>query len=106
MEDWALIRELDAEGLPKAQIAKRLAISLWLESITWFRENVKSLRPLYRAAGSCGPVDVGGGRRRPVRFVVSAQADPAQGRDRVVVAGAGDDRGALEVHDRADNPGA
>jgi hypothetical protein len=27
LEDWALIRSLDAEGVPKAQIAKRLAIS-------------------------------------------------------------------------------
>jgi hypothetical protein len=27
LEDWALIRRLDAEGVPKAQIAKRLAIS-------------------------------------------------------------------------------
>ena len=27
MEDWALIRRLDAEGVPKKQIAERLGIS-------------------------------------------------------------------------------
>jgi transposase len=99
LEDWALIRRLDREGVPKAQIAKRLGISRttvlkavmsdgppryertpqptsfasfeqrvrtlletepempatviaervgWSGSITWFRESVKSLRPLYR----------------------------------------------------------
>ena len=99
MEDWALIRGLDAEGVPKARIANRLGISRttvgkavasdapptyertpqptsftafearvrvlletepdmpatviaervgWSGSITWFRENVKLLRPSYR----------------------------------------------------------
>ena len=99
MEDWALIRRLAGEGLPKAVIARRLGISRttvvkavassappcyvrsptqssfvvfearvrallerepqmpatviaervgWTGSITWFRENVKRLRPDYR----------------------------------------------------------
>lgn len=99
MEDWALIRRLAAEGVPKARIAERLGISRttvlkavrsesppryerapaessfasfeprvrallaetpdmpatvlaervgWSGSITWFRENVKRLRPLFR----------------------------------------------------------
>jgi hypothetical protein len=99
LEDWALIRRLAAEGVPKARIAGRLGISRttvvkavqsdsppkyerraaptsftpfetrvralleddpelpatvlaervgWEGSITWFRENVKRLRPVYR----------------------------------------------------------
>lgn len=99
MEDWALIRRLAAEGVPKARIAERLGISRttvvkavnsdappayvrtpketsfvvfeprvrvlleqtpdmpatviaervgWEGSITWFRENVKRLRPEHR----------------------------------------------------------
>lgn len=99
LEDWALIRRLAAEGVPKARIAERLAISRttvvkavrsdappryrrtptqtsflafeprvralleqtpempatvlaervgWTGSITWFRENVKQLRPEFR----------------------------------------------------------
>lgn len=99
MEDWALIRRLAAEGVPKARIAARLGISRttvgkavasdappryertpgptsfvsfearvralldaepempatviaervgWPGSITWFRENVKALRPDHR----------------------------------------------------------
>lgn len=99
MEDWALIRRLAAEGVPKKQIAERLGISRttvvkavassappkyvrrveatsfspfearvrelleefpdlpatvlaervgWSGSITWFRENVRRLRPEYR----------------------------------------------------------
>ena len=99
MEDWALIRRLAAEGVPKARIAERLGISRttvvkavesdsppryerrtsstsftpfearvralleddpelpavviaervgWTGSITWFRENVKRLRPEHR----------------------------------------------------------
>ena len=99
MEDWALIRRLAAEGVPKARIAERLGISRttvlkavrsesppqyeraptessfvafeprvrallaetpdmpatvlaegvgWSGSITWFRENVKRLRPQFR----------------------------------------------------------
>lgn len=99
MEDWALIRRLAAEGVPKARIAERLGISRttvaravgsdsppryertsaptsfspfeqrvralleddpelpavviaervnWAGSITWFRQNVKRLRPEHR----------------------------------------------------------
>ena len=99
MEDWALIRRLAAEGVPKARIATRLGISRttvvkavasdappryvrtpvetsfvvfearvralladepempatvlaervgWTGSITWFRQNVKRLRPEFR----------------------------------------------------------
>jgi transposase len=99
LEDWALIRRLAAEGVPKARIAERLGISRttvlkavradgppryertptessfvvfeprvrallaetpdmpatvlaervgWHGSITWFRENVKRLRPQFR----------------------------------------------------------
>ena len=99
MEDWALIRRLAAEGVPKARIAERLGISRttvvkavqsdappryerraaptsftpfearvralleddpelpavviaerveWTGSITWFRENVRRLRPEHR----------------------------------------------------------
>jgi hypothetical protein len=99
LEDWALIRRLAAEGVPKARIAERLGISRttvlkavrsdappryerspvetsfvafearvravlkqtpdmpatvlaervgWPGSITWFRENVKRLRPEFR----------------------------------------------------------
>ncbi|GAB3795088.1 hypothetical protein GCM10028798_03230 [Humibacter antri] len=99
MEDWALIRRLAAEGVPKARIAERLGVSRttvlkavrsesppryervatessfvafesrvrvllaetpdtpatvlaervgWSGSITWFRENVKRLRPQFR----------------------------------------------------------
>ena len=99
MEDWALIRRLAAEGVPKARIAERLGISRttvaravgsdsppryertsaptsfspfeqrvrtlleddpelpavviaervdWTGSITWFRQNVKRLRPEHR----------------------------------------------------------
>ncbi|GAA1963698.1 IS21 family transposase [Microbacterium deminutum] len=99
LEDWALIRRLAAEGVPKARIAERLGISRttvvkavkseappryerraastsftpfearvrvlleddpeipatviaerveWSGSITWFRENVKRLRPEHR----------------------------------------------------------
>lgn len=99
MEDWALIRRLAAEGVPKAQIARRLGVSRttvvkavasgappryerraaptsftpfearvrallaeepelpavvmaervgWTGSITWFRQNVKRLRPEHR----------------------------------------------------------
>jgi hypothetical protein len=99
LEDWALIRRLAAEGVPKAQIARRLGVSRttvvkavgtdappcyvrrpaatsftpfearvramlaeepelpavviaervgWTGSITWFRENVKRLRPEHR----------------------------------------------------------
>ena len=99
MEDWALIRRLAAEGVPKKQIAERLAISRttvvkavastsppkyerrtaatsfspfearvrallvehpempatvlaervgWSGSITWFRDNVRRLRPEHR----------------------------------------------------------
>jgi hypothetical protein len=99
LEDWALIRRLAAEGVPKARIAERLEISRttvvkavqsespphyerratstsftpfearvralleddpelpavviaervgWAGSITWFRENVKRLRPEHR----------------------------------------------------------
>ena len=99
MEDWALIRRLAAEGVPKARIAERLGISRttvikavqsesppryerratstsftpfearvralldddpelpavviaervgWTGSISWFRENVKRLRPEHR----------------------------------------------------------
>jgi hypothetical protein len=99
LEDWALIRRLAAEGVPKARIAERLAISRttvvkavqsespphyerratstsftpfesrvralleddpelpavviaervgWTGSITWFRQNVKRLRPEHR----------------------------------------------------------
>ena len=99
LEDWALIRRLAAEGVPKARIAERLGISRttvlkavrsesppqyeraptessfvafeprvrallaetpdmpatvlaervgWSGSITWFRENVKRLRPQFR----------------------------------------------------------
>ena len=99
MEDWALIRRLAGEGVPKAQIAARLGISRttvikaaasdsppkyqrqpaptsftpfeplvrqllndtpdmpatviaervgWIGSITWFRENVRRLRPEHR----------------------------------------------------------
>lgn len=99
MEDWALIRRLAAEGVPKAVIARRLGISRttvvkavassappryersptessfvvfearvralleaepeipatviaervgWTGSITWFRQNVKRLRPQHR----------------------------------------------------------
>ena len=29
MEDWALIRRLAADGVPKARIAERLGISRW-----------------------------------------------------------------------------
>jgi len=99
VEDWALIRRLAAEGVPKKQIAERLAISRttvvkavastappkyersrtatsftpfeqrvralleehpempatvlaervgWSGSITWFRDNVRRLRPEHR----------------------------------------------------------
>lgn len=99
MEDWALIRRLSVEGVPKARIAARLGVSRtmvvkavgsvasaryerrpaatsftpfearvralleedadllatvlavrvgWTGSITWFRENVKRLRPEHR----------------------------------------------------------
>jgi hypothetical protein len=99
LEDWALIRRLAAEGVPKARIAARLGVSRttvvkavasdappmyepaaapttfapvearvrallevgadmpatviaervgWTGSITWFRENVKRLRPEHR----------------------------------------------------------
>lgn len=99
MEDWALIRRLAAEGVPKKQIAERLAISRttvvkavasaappkyerapvetsftpfeervrallaehpempatviaervgWSGSVTWFRDNVRRLRPQFR----------------------------------------------------------
>nr|WP_220476275.1 IS21 family transposase [Microcella alkalica] len=99
MEDWALIRRLAAEGVPKARIAERLAVSRttvvkavnsdappryvrapqatsfsvfelrvrallaetpdmpatviaervdWTGSMTWFRQNVKALRPEHR----------------------------------------------------------
>ena len=99
MEDWALIRRLASEGVPKAQIAARLGISRttviravasdrpakyerrpaanaftpfearvravlaehpsipatviaervgWTGSITWFRDNVRQIRPEYR----------------------------------------------------------
>jgi transposase len=99
LEDWALIRRLAAEGVPKARIAERLGISRttvvkavqsesaphyerratstsftpfearvralleddpelpavviaervgWTGSITWFRQNVKRLRPEHR----------------------------------------------------------
>ncbi|MDT4902575.1 MAG: hypothetical protein QOH52_591 [Pseudonocardiales bacterium] len=99
MEDWALIRRLVAEGVPKARVAQRLGVSRttvvkavssdappryerrvaptsfspfeqrvralleddpdlpatvlaervgWTGSITWFRENVKRLRPEHR----------------------------------------------------------
>jgi transposase len=99
LEDWALIRRLAAEGVPKARIAERLGISRttvvkavasdgppryerkpvetsfvvfearvralladepempatvlaervgWTGSVTWFRQNVKRLRPDYR----------------------------------------------------------
>ena len=99
MEDWALIRRLAAEGVPKARIAERLGISRttvvkavasdappryerravetsfvvvearvrallidepempatvlaervgWTGSMTWFRQNVKRLRPDFR----------------------------------------------------------
>jgi hypothetical protein len=99
LEDWALMRRLSAEGVPKAQIARRLGVSRttvvkavasdgppryerlslptsftpfearvrallveepelpavviaervgWTGSITWFRQNVKRLRPEHR----------------------------------------------------------
>ncbi|GAA1696031.1 IS21-like element ISMbo1 family transposase [Microcella alkalica] len=99
LEDWALIRRLAAEGVPKARIAERLAVSRttvvkavnsdappryvrapqatsfsvfelrvrallaetpdmpatviaervdWTGSMTWFRQNVKALRPEHR----------------------------------------------------------
>jgi transposase len=105
LEDWALIRRLAAEGVPKARIAARLGISRttvvkavashappkyvrapaatsfapfearvrelldgdaelpatvlaervgWTGSITWFRENVKRLRPEHRKIDPAG----------------------------------------------------
>ncbi len=99
MEDWALIRRLDADGVPRRQVARQLGIGRstvdralesdrppryerkaaqtsftpfearvraflgehpemlatviaeragWSGSITWFRDNVRALRPDYR----------------------------------------------------------
>jgi hypothetical protein len=121
LEDWALIRSLDAEGVPKAQIAKRLAISRttvlkavasdappkyerrpqptsftvfeqrvralletepdmparviaervgWSGSITWFRVNVKVLRPGRSSSVASEPTCQHGRPRRPAHPVV------------------------------------
>lgn len=146
MEDWALIRRLAAEGVPKARIAARLGISRttvvkavvsdappryertpvassfvsyearvralleaesempatvlaervgWTGSMTWFRENVKALRPDYRRvdpadrlawdpgdAGQCDlwfpprkiPLEDGTSRLLPVLVITAAHS--------------------------------
>jgi RimJ/RimL family protein N-acetyltransferase len=128
LEDWALMRRLAAEGVPKAQIARRLGVSRttvvkavasgappryerrsaatsftpfearvrallaeepelpavviaervgWTGSITWFRQNVKRLRPEHR------PVDPA-----DLRSVAEAVEGVPAGVDEVHVDGA------------------
>ena len=155
MEDWALIRRLAAEGVPKARIAERLGISRttvvkavssdappryertpgptsftsfearvrallaeipempatvlaervgWTGSITWFRENVKRLRPEHRPIDPADRLVWEPGDAAQCDLWFPPQQDPARGRHDQAVAGAGDHRRALAVHDRADDP--
>jgi DNA invertase Pin-like site-specific DNA recombinase len=60
LEDWALIRRLDAEGVPKAQIAKRLSISrttvvkaVASDAPPKYERSPQPTSFAFRAAGAC-----------------------------------------------------
>ena len=87
--------------MPATVLAERVG---WTGSITWFRENVKRLRPEHRPIDPADRLIVGARGRGAVRSVVPAAEDPARGRHDQAAAGAGDHRRALAVHDRPDDP--
>ena len=70
------VRALLAEhpDLPATVIAERVG---WTGSITWFRDNVRRLRPEYRKPDPADRLCLGGRGRRAVRPVVPAAQDPA-----------------------------
>ena len=87
--------------MPATVIAERVG---WAGSISWFRDNVRLLRPEHR------PVD-------PADRLIwlpgdAAQCDlwfppkkiPLEDGSKAAAAGSGDDRGALPVHARPDDP--
>jgi len=95
------IRELLREfpDMPATVIAERVD---WPGSITWFRDNVRLLRPDYRRIDPADRLVWEPGDCWAMRWVVSAEADPAGRRVDGVAAGAGHRRGALAVHHGAD----
>ena len=44
--------------MPATVLAERVG---WTGSITWFRDNVRRLRPEHRPVDPCGPADVAAG---------------------------------------------
>lgn len=70
----------------------------WTGSLTWFRDNVRRLRPEHRPIDPADRLIWLPGDAAEVRLVVPAPEDPARGRVEGVDACAGDHRGALAVH--------
>ena len=85
--------------MPATVIAERVG---WSGSITWFRENVRRLRPEHRRPDPADRLVWAPGDAAQCDLWFPPRADPARGRHDGVVAGAGDRRRALAVHHRAD----
>jgi hypothetical protein len=123
VEDWALIRRLAADGVPKAEIARKLGISRTTvikatamegppkyerapapTSFTPFEVRVRQLLSETPDMPATVLAERVGWRRRAVRSVVPAAQDPARGRVADVAAGIGADLRAFPVHARPDDP--
>ena len=82
-------------------IAERVG---WTGSITWFRDNVRRLRPEHRPVDPADRLTWAAGDAAQCDLWFPPRRIPLEDGTHDVAAGAGDHRGALAVHARADDP--
>ena len=91
----------DHPGMPASVIAERVG---WTGSMTWFRDNVRRLRPLYRRPDPADRLTWEAGDAAQCDLVVPAEEDPAGERHQQSVAGVGDHGCLLQVCAGQDDP--
>ena len=87
--------------MPATVLAERVG---WTGSIRWFRENVKRLRPEHRPIDPADRLTWAPGDAAQCDLWFPPRKIPLEDGTAQAVAGAGDHRRALAVHDRADDP--
>ena len=83
--------------MPATVIAERVG---WTGSITWFRDNVRRLRPEHRPVDPADRLIWAPGDAAQCDLWFPPRRIPLEDGTHGVAAGAGDRRGALAVHDR------